>query len=266
MEIMNKIVSLFVLLLIASTTTAADTKPPNIVLILSDDQGYTDYGFMGHPKIETPNLDKLAKESALFRRGYVPTGLCRPSLMTLITGLYSHQNRTTGNDPADTLANKTHAEKAEKNARELLISHIDRTGALPQWLAAQGYVSHQSGKWWEGSYQRGGFTEGMTKGFPNKGGRHGDAGLKIGRDGISPVTDFIDRSAAAEKPFFVWYAPFMPHTPHTPPKRLLGKYVNKGVHERIAKYYAMCEWFDETCGALINHIDKSGLRENTLIV
>ena len=88
----------FLLILLGFGFTAVqaeETKRPNIVLILSDDQGYTDYGFMGHPEIETPNLDKLAKESALFRRGYVPTALCRPSLMTLITGLYSHQNKTT---------------------------------------------------------------------------------------------------------------------------------------------------------------------------
>ena len=252
---------------LASSFANSETQsPPNIVLILSDDQGYTDYGFMGHPEIETPHLDKLAKESALFRRGYVPTALCRPSLMTLITGLYSHQNKTTGNDPANTPANKAHADEAGKDARELLISHIDRTGALPQWLAKKGYVSHQSGKWWEGSPQRAGFTEGMTKGFPNRGGRHGDAGLKIGREGIKPVTEFIDRSVADKKPFFVWYAPFMPHTPHTPPARLFEKYKAKGVHERIAKYYAMCEWFDETCGALMNHIDDAGIKENTLVL
>ena len=261
-----KYVILLPLLLLSAVACGAEVKRPNIVLILSDDQGYTDYGFMGHPEIETPHLDQLARESALFRRGYVPTALCRPSLMTLITGLYSHQNKTTGNDPAGTPANRAHAEQAGKPARELLISHIDKTGSLPKWLAKQGYVSHQSGKWWEGSYQRGGFTDGMTKGFPNRGGRHGDAGLSIGRQGIQPVTEFIDRSVAAKKPFFVWYAPFMPHTPHTPPARLLEKYKAKGVQERIAKYYAMCEWFDETCGALVKHIDDSGLKENTLVL
>ena len=45
-------------------------------------------------------------------------------------------------------------------------------------LAKKGYLSHQSGKWWEGSWKRGGFTHGMTRGFPEKGGRHGDDGLK----------------------------------------------------------------------------------------
>ncbi len=263
---MKIILSLLPLLLMVATAAAADSKPPNIVLIISDDQGYTDYGFMGHPSIETPHLDKLARESVVFRRGYVPTALCRPALMTLVTGRYSHQNKTTGNNPANAPANKAHAEKAGKDIRELLISHIDQTGALPAWLAEKGYVSHQSGKWWEGSHQRGGFTEGMTKGFPNKGGRHGDAGLKIGRDGMNPVFDFIDRSVADEKPCFVWYAPFLPHTPHNPPARLFEKYRAKGVPDRIAKYYAMCEWFDETCGALMKHIDDSGIAENTLVI
>ena len=253
------------LTLIASSA-AADSRPPNIVLILSDDQSYTDYGFMGHPTIETPNLDQLAKQSVVFRRGYVPTALCRPALMTLATGLYSHQNKTTGNDPARTAANAKHAAEKDQHINELLISHIDETGALPKWLSKRGYVSHQSGKWWEGSYQRGGFTHGMTMGFPNPRGRHGDAGLKIGRTGMQPVLDFIDQSIADNKPFFVWYAPFMPHTPHTPPARLLDKYIAKGVQARIAKYHAMCEWFDETCGTLVNHIDDSGVSENTLII
>ncbi|PHR89500.1 MAG: sulfatase, partial [Blastopirellula sp.] len=262
---MKNILCLLPLLLMVATA-AANSKTPNIVLIISDDQGYTDYGFMGHPSIETPHLDKLAKESAVFRRGYVPTALCRPALMTLATGLYSHQNKTTGNNPANTPANKAHAEKAGKDSRELLISHIDQTGALPGWLAENGYVSHQSGKWWEGSFQRAGFTEGMSKGFPNPGGRHGDAGLKIGRDGMDSVFNFIDRSVADEKPFFVWYAPIMPHTPHNPPARFFEKYQAKGHPENIAKYYAMCEWFDETCGSLLNHIDKTGIAENTLVI
>jgi arylsulfatase A-like enzyme len=62
--------------------------PPNIVLIISDDQGWTDFSFMGHPHIHTPNLDRLANESLTFTRGYVPSSLCCPSLASIITGLY----------------------------------------------------------------------------------------------------------------------------------------------------------------------------------
>ncbi len=168
---------------IAALSLSVDgaAKKPNVVILLSDDQAWTDYGFMGHEHIETPHLDKLASESALFRRGHVPTALCRPALMTIASGLFSHQSRTTGNDPAATAMNAAQAKEAGVDPRELLISHIDETGALPQWLGKAGYVSHQSGKWWEGNFSRGGFTEGMTRGFPEPGGRLGDDGLKIGR-------------------------------------------------------------------------------------
>lgn len=239
---------------------------PNIVLILSDDQSWTDYGFMGHDAIETPNLDRLAAASVTFRRGYVPTALCRPSLATLATGLYSHQNRTTGNDPADTPANQRHAELSGKTSRELLISHVDRHPTLPGLLGEAGYVSFQSGKWWEGSYQRGGFTHGMTRGYPEKGGRHGDDGLEIGRLTMEPIFDFIDDAIADEKPFFVWYAPFMPHTPHNPPERLLKKYLVGDRTEPVAKYYAMCEWFDESCGQLLDRVEDKGIADQTLVV
>ena len=255
--------ALVVFLTCLATPTAAQTAP-NIVLILSDDQAWTDYSFMGHETIKTPNLDALAKQSVLFRRGYVPTALCRPSLMTLVTGRYAHQHGVTGNDPSPKYA--ALGTEENKSRRAKLIANIDRFETLPEKLAEQGYLCHQSGKWWEGNFKRGGFTHGMTRGFPQPGGRHGDAGLKIGREGMKPVTDFIDMSIEEKKPFFVWYAPFLPHTPHTPPKLFLEKYTAEGRPKTIAKYYAMCEWFDETCGQLIDHLDKSNIRDNTLIV
>ena len=86
----------------------------------------------------------------------------------------------------------------------------------------------------------------MTRGFPEPGGRHGDDGLKIGREGLEPIQKFVDMAVDQEKPFFLWYAPFLPHTPHRPPERLLKKY-RDGRPLTVAKYYAMCEWFDETC-------------------
>ncbi|WP_145352929.1 sulfatase family protein [Roseimaritima multifibrata] len=244
----------------------ATDSPPNIVMILSDDQSWTDYGFMGHEAIRTPNLDQLAKESATFERGYVPTALCRPSLATLITGLYSHQNGITGNDPAATAANRMYQQQTGTDPRELLISNIDQHPTLPQMLGERGYLSFQSGKWWEGNYQRGGFTAGMTRGFPKPGGRHGDDGLAIGRTGMAPVNAFIDSATEQDKPFLLWYAPFLPHTPHNPPQRILNKYAQPGRSESVAKYYAMCDWFDETCGQLLDKLDEKGISENTLVV
>ena len=241
----------------------AATKP-NIVLIISDDQSWTDYSFMGHPDIKTPHIDKLAGQSALFRRGYVPTALCRPSLATLLTGHYASTHGVTGNDPSPKYAQRNSKLYNERQAQ--LITYIEKFDTVPGLLGEQGYLSHQSGKFWEGSYQHGGFTHGMTRGFPEKGGRHGDDGLKIGRQGMKEISDFIGIADKEKKPFFLWYAPFLPHTPHNPPQRLLKKYQAEGRPLPIAKYYAMCDWFDETCGELMGILDKSGTRKDTLVI
>ncbi len=241
-------------------------KRPNIVLLLSDDQSWTDYGFMGHEQIETPHLDKLSERSAVFRRGYVPTALCRPSLMTLATGLYTHQHMISGNDPSPVLTAGKKAGPEYDALRAKMISYVDRQPTIAKLLGDNGYLSHQSGKWWEGSFQRGGFTEGMTRGFPKPGGRHGDDGLKIGREGMKPVFDFIDDSVEKDEPFYIWYAPFLPHTPHNPPKELFEKYQKMVDSPFVARYYAMCEWFDQTCGQLIDYVDEKGETDNTLFV
>ena len=249
--------------LICLFARAADT-PPNIVMIVSDDHLWSDYGFMGHPHIKTPNLDKLAGESLTFRRGYVPSSLCCPSLASIITGLYPHQHRVTSNDPPIPAGMKPgafHSSPLFEEGREVMSKHLESAGTLPQRLSAKGYLSLQTGKWWLKHFSRGGFTHGMTKG-----GRHGDSGLDIGRKTMQPIYDFIGEATQQQKPFLVWYAPMMPHDPHTPPKRLLDKYIDKAPSLPVAKYWAMVEWFDETCGALLKHLDEKGLRENTIVV
>lgn len=263
MRIAIAFATLFAFFVTTAITTVSAADKPNIVLIISDDQAWNDYGFMGHEAVQTPHLDDLARESVVFKRGYVPTALCRPSLVTLVTGHYAHAHGVTGNDPSPKYAKKNSDQYAARRAQ--LISYLDKLDTLPELLAEQGYLSHQSGKWWEGSYQHGGFSHGMTRGFPKPGGRHGDDGLKIGREGMEPINEFVDEAVAADKPFFLWYAPFLPHTPHNPPKRLLDKY-REGRPLPVAKYYAMCEWFDETCGQLMDKLEEKKVRDNTLVV
>jgi uncharacterized sulfatase len=249
--------------------SAEPRRPPNIVLIISDDQGWRDYSFMGHRHIRTPSLDRLASQSLTFPRGYVPCSLCCPSLASIITGRYPHQHKITSNDPPPPPGLKGAA--ANKDAdyrakRREMIDFIDEVSTLPRLLAKQGYVSFQTGKWWQGHFRHGGFTDGMSQGDPDKGGRHGDAGLDIGRKTMQPIYDFIDRARRDDKPFFVWYAPMMPHQPHNPPERLLVNYKDKAPTLQVAKYWAMCEWFDETCGQLLDHLDRKGLAEETVVV
>jgi arylsulfatase A-like enzyme len=120
---------------------------------------------------------------------------------------------------------------AFQEGREIMNRHQEAVPTLPRILAKAGYVSLQTGKWWQGNYSRGGFTRGMTKGE-----RHGDVGLTIGRQTMQPIYDFIATARRDEKPFFVWYAPMMPHQPHNPPQRLLDKYAHVAPSVEIAKY------------------------------
>jgi uncharacterized sulfatase len=252
------------------TPLSAVAGPPNVVFLIGDDQGARDYGFLGHPHIRTPNLDRLAAESLVFPNGHVPSSLCRASLATMITGLFPHQHKITSNDPPLPVGKKggeAQRDPAFLQARAEMVRLFERSPTLPKWLAEAGYLSHQSGKWWEGNACRcGGFTEGMTHGDPERGGRHGDAGLTIGREGLKPVFEFVAQAKQAGSPFFLWYAPMMPHQPHNPPERLVEHYQSKTDSPFVARYWAMCEWFDETVGELLKHLDDQGVRDETLVV
>lgn len=247
------------LMTIAMVSIAAETTPPNVVVIISDDHMWTDYGFMGHKHVQTPHIDRLAKEGLTFTRGYVPSSLCCPSLATIITGLYPHQHKVTSNDPPP-IPGKPKSEWFEAG-RAAMNGHMEAVPTLPRVLSERGYLSLQTGKWWQGHYSHGGFTHGMTKG-----GRHGDVGLDIGRKTMKPIDDFISEAKTKKKPFFIWYAPFMPHTPHTPPERLLNKYKDKDPSLHVAKYWAMIDWFDETIGQLREQLSTHGVADNTIII
>lgn len=255
---MYQLILLLLPLVSALLGSAVFAERPNIVLIIGDDQAWPDYGFMGHAEIHTPNLDALAQRSIVFERGYVASPLCRPSLATMLTGLSPSLHRITGNDV-----------DGRNRRAELDLPLREKFHQLPsvvRSLTDAGYRTFQSGKWWEGSWQDGGFTHGMTHGDPSNGGRHGDIGLQIGRNTMQPLFRFIDDSVKEQQPFFVWYAPMMPHTPHNPPARLLQKYQAAGRADDVAAYYACCEWFDETCGSLVSHLEDCRILENTVII
>ena len=206
----------------------AFAKPPNVLLIVSDDQGWTDFGFMGHEVIKTPHLDSLAAQGVVFTNGYVTAPLCRPSLASIMTGQYGFQTGIYCNDPPYGVP---------RTATHDLIRQVP---TLPRLLRTAGYRSFQTGKFWEGGHENAGFTHGMTSDSD----RHGSqAGLDIGRNGLQPIYDFIE--AGGDEPWLVWYAPFMPHNPHNPPERLLNKYIAEGRDIKLSRYYAMCEWLDD---------------------
>lgn len=233
---------------------AAEPSKPNVILIISDDQGFADYSFMGHDRIKTPHLDKMAAESLLYTRGYVMP-VCSPSLACLLTGKLPSEHGITGNDLSGKRSQPGHREAL---AEQLLGNSL----TLPKAVTEAGYLTFQTGKIWNVTYKDVGFTHGMT----GTAGRHGDAGLEIGRKGMKPIYDFIETAKAEDKPFFIWHAPFLPHTPHNPPKEIFEKYKGKGPTKAAEKYYAMCEWFDNTCAELDEYLEKNGLKENTVIL
>ncbi len=213
--------ALFVILLFAAFPLCAADRP-NVVMILADDQAYRDFGFMGNDLVHTPNIDRLAAESARYPNGYVPMSVCRPSLATLLTGLYPHQHGIHFNHPPPGLSvmRKTMTAAQYEQTRATTNRLIENVPTLPRILAEHGYACLQTGKHWEGSFRTAGFTHGMTLGRPASqlgavtGTRlqsnddwvahgNGDAGLTIGRETMQPIYDFVDEQAP-RKPFFVW--------------------------------------------------------------
>ncbi len=236
----------FLVLMLGMGVLRAETSQrPNIVLIISDDQGWNDYGFMGGRHVHTPHLDRLAAGGLTFTRGYVTTALCSPSLASMLTGRHPHEHGITGNDPV------------KSASREDWLNRFFQYPMLPKELAKAGYATLHTGKYWMRKPADAGFTRDMGDTD-----RHGGKALAIGRETMQPIFDFVDESTKNQKPFFVWYAPLMPHTPHTPPHRLAEKYAG----QKDGKYLAMVEWFDETCGALMEHLRARGVDRNTLVV
>jgi arylsulfatase A-like enzyme len=271
---MSKIIGFFVLFVLLGVVSSClnnkGPERPNVILLISDDQSWPDYSFLGHDHISTPRIDQLAAEGLTFTRAYTTAPLCRPALASMVTGLYPHQHGVLGNDPVfdpgemKRYGDQWYLKRDEYNKQ--IIQDFEDVNTLPELLGEAGYVSLQTGKWWEGPYSTGGFSEGMTHGDPSKGGRHGDTGLDIGRKGLDVIYNFIDDAQKTETPFFVWYAPFLPHAPHTPPDSLREKYLALAPTEAVANYWAMCEWFDMTIGQLMDYVEEKGLAKNTLFV
>ncbi len=144
----------------AALVHAAASAKPNVILILSDDHGFPDYGFMGHKVVQTPNLDRMASQSLLYTRGYVMP-VCSPSLACLLTGMLPHQHGITGNDLSKDAA--ALAKQGGEVARSPLSHRLLRNPViLPKVLSDAGYLTFQTGKLWNVTASEVGFTAGMT--------------------------------------------------------------------------------------------------------
>lgn len=256
--------------------------PPNVVLIIADDLGWPYLGFLGDRNVITPNMDVLGNGGAVFEIGHSTSNHCRPTLQSLITGLYPVQYERRATAIADRRIAEEGLPDGVDTASERGVLHrqyeteaIEEFATLPRLLAKRGYVSHQSGKWWEQSYRHGGFTNGMTGSWRWQDAAQlgdkwfftfmGGQGMDIGRETMEPVTDFI--ATNADQPFFVWYGPALPHVPLNPPDRFYKLFEDRAEMSESAKlYYANITWFDWGVGELIDALREQRVLDNTLIV
>jgi len=247
---------------------ATKTELPNIVMIVGDDQGYPYFGFMGADYVKTPNMDTLAQSGVLFKNGYVPDNHCRPSLQTLMTGTLPIDYKM----QVEELLESKRESLSEEEVSQFRFHAMKYFTTLPKILAKKGYRSFQGGKWWEFNYQNGGFSEGMTKGWTKEDtGKNdwflkfmGGEGTELARATMQPVYDFVETNQDA--PFFIWFAPELPHYPFDAPDTYYNIYKDTDMTESAKRYYANCTWFDDGVGELMKFLKEKGEFDNTLFV
>ena len=234
--------------------------PPNIVVVIGDDQSWRDYGFMGSPVAITPRIDELAHSGTVFTHAYSTASSCRPSLRAILTGL----------EPQRLWALEEVLEK--RGAPFPKVTAMGRVETLPAVLGERGYVSFQGGKHWEGRYSATGFTEGLAVGVDRERARqHGMLGelsggpsTELGRTTLAPLIDFIEAHRA--QPFFVWFAPKLPHVPHDPPEEFVALYEGADLAPEDLGYFGNVSRLDALVGEILDTLERLELRERTLVL
>ena len=254
---------LLILLLCCSSSFA---KLPNIILVITDDQGYGDFGFSGNKFIQTPNIDKLVKNSILLTNFHVdPT--CAPTRAALLTGRYS--NRT----------GVWHTVQGRNMLREREIT-------LADILKENGYETGLFGKWHLGdNYPYRPVDRGFTYSVMHHAGGVGQAPDYWGNDYFDDTYNFngvfkrfdgfctdiwFDEAIKFIKsnknsPFFAYIAPNAPHSPFYCPEEYTKIYQNNDKIPNIP-FYGMITNIDENMGNLIKILDEENLSSNTILI
>ena len=260
----------FVLSFCLITAAVAADRAPNIIVILADDLGWADLGHDGS-KIDTPNLDKLAREGVKLTRFYASAPMCSPTRAALLTGRYPHSVGVP----------ELASPEARGNVPVLALSHAAIT--IPEALKPAGYLTALVGKWHLGfapaNHPRThGFDEfwGSLIGTPTfwqpKETYHNETAIKVtGGYYTDQLTDkaieYLRRGAATDRPMFVYLAYNAPHYPLEAPADLVGKYRRRFPDRGLfALFAAMVERLDFGVGRVLATLDELGIAENTLVI
>jgi arylsulfatase A-like enzyme len=261
--------TLLLLACVVGSLVAAD-RPPNIIVILADDLGWADLGHDGS-KIDTPSLDRLAKEGVKLKRFYSSAPMCSPTRAALMTGRYPHSVGV------PELASPT----ARGNVPVLALDHQATT--IPEALKPAGYRSVIVGKWHLGFHapnhpRTHGFDEfwGSLIGTPTfwqpKETYHNETPIEVnGGYYTDHLTDravgYIRETAAANRPLFLYLAYNAPHYPLEAPSDLVGKYRRRFPDRGLfAIFAAMVERLDTGIGRVLATLDELKLADNTLVI
>ncbi len=243
----------------ASAEPGSSESRPNVLLIMTDDQGYGDLQFHGNKKIDTPVLDRLAKESTRFER-FMVCPLCSMTRATLLSGRY---NLRTG------CASVTRGLETVR-AEEVLIPEVLKTagystGCFGKWHIGEHYPSHPNGQ---------GFDEffGMPQGHWDD---YFDSMLEHNGEMVPTkgyITDVLTDAAMTfinkhrDRPFFCYVPYNAPHTPMQIADRYFDKYKGRGLADKTAAIYGMVQNIDENVGRLLNQLDELEIAEKTVVI
>lgn len=239
---------------------------PNIILVMSDDQGIGDLGIHGNDKIKTPNIDKFGREGIELTRFYV-SPVCAPTRAELMTGRNYYR---TGVIHTSRGGAKMHTE--EITIAELLGGAGYRTGLFGKWHLGDNYPMRPQ----EQGYQEvlmlksGGITQ-----PPDQPNAYQDPilwhnGERFQAKGyctdvfFGAAMKFIEENKS--RPFFTYIALNAPHTPLEVSDDYIKPYKEMGLDDTTARVYGMVQNIDENFGRLVAHLDKLKLRENTILI
>jgi len=249
----------FPLLLATGPPERTAQDHPNVVLILTDDQGLGDVRSHGNPDIDTPAMDQLAQEGVRFERFFV-SPVCAPTRASLLTGRYALRTGTHGVTRGyETMRSE------EVTLAEAFRQAGYATGFFGKWHNGAHYPHDPNGQGFDEAL---GFSAGHWNNYFDTPLVHN--GRRVETQGY--ITDVLTDAAITfieehrDAPFFVYLPYNAPHSPFQVPDRYFDKYKARGFDDKNASVYGMVENLDDNIGHLLDELDAMGLRENTLVV
>ena len=244
----------------------AEQRKPNVIVILLDDAGFVDFGFMGSQDLDTPNIDRLAESGVIFTDAHVSATVCAPSRAGLLTGKYQQRFGFEANHTGDEVSGDIGLSDDVLTMADVFKQHDYKTIAIGKWHLGETASDHPNQRGFDEFF---GFLAGGRSYFPmeNPSPTHAlqHNGKRVEFTGY--LTDvFGDRSvgfveAHKDQPFFMYLAYNAVHTPMHAKEDDLKKYKN---HPR--QHLAAMTWsLDENIGKLRHALEVHGLLDNTLI-